>query len=125
MNEKPMMKLDRALLKKILFVLIILAVAPFAMEVVLLADVAGAEFAVFFLIYYLKTTAYALLERWLEFKRNVLAICKLLAELYLFRPRVMASHFAASSMILVLTSSALLCCMLWLPPLYLSSGYLS
>jgi len=50
------MTLDRALLKKGFFILIILAVAPFAFEVVLLADVAGAEFAVFFLIYYLKTT---------------------------------------------------------------------
>ncbi len=119
------MRLNRALLKKILFVMIILAVAPFAMEVVLLADVAGAEFAVFFLIFYLKTTAYALYERWLAFKHEVLAICSLLAQLYLFRPRVLASHLAASSLILAITSSALLCCILWLPPLYFSSGYLS
>jgi len=120
-----MIKLNRALLKKILFVLIILAVAPFALEVVLLADVAGAEFAVFFLIFYLKTIAYALFERWLEFKRSVLIICELLAELYLFKPRIMASHLAASSLILLITSSALLCCVMWLPPLYLSSGFLS
>lgn len=119
------MKLDRALLKKILFVMIILAVAPFALEVVLLADVAGAEFAVFFLIYYLKTTAYMIYERWLEFKRNVLAMLTLLAELYLFRPRVFVSHLGASSLLLLLTSSALLCCLMWLPPLYLSSGLLS
>lgn len=57
------MKLDCPLLKKIAFVIIILAVAPFALEVVLLADVAGAEFAVLFLIYYLKTDTYALIER--------------------------------------------------------------
>lgn len=57
------MKLDRPLLKKIAFVIIILAVAPFALEVVLLADVAGAEFAVLSLIYYLKTDTYALIER--------------------------------------------------------------
>lgn len=57
------MKLDRPLLKKIAFVIIILAVAPFALEVVLLADVADAEFAVLFLIYYLKTDTYALIER--------------------------------------------------------------
>lgn len=119
------MKLDRALLKKILFIMIILAVAPFALEIVLLADVAGAEFAVFFLIYYLKTTAYMIYERWLEFKRSVLAVCALLAELYLFRPRVFATHLGASSLLLVLTSSALLCCLMWLPPLYLSSGLLS
>ena len=103
------MKLDRSLLKKILYVMVLLAVAPFAMEVVLLADVAGAEFAVLFLIFYLKTTAYVILERWLEFKRSVIAICSLVAELYLFRPRVLASHLAASSLVLVLTSSALLC----------------
>ncbi|MEX0963107.1 MAG: hypothetical protein WDZ52_03565 [Pseudohongiellaceae bacterium] len=119
------MKLDRALLKKILFILIIIAVAPFALEVVLLADVAGAEFAVLFAIYYLKSTAYIVLERWLEFKRSVLVVCTLLAELYCFRPRVMASHLAASSLLLVLTSSALLCCLMWLPPLYLSTGFLS
>ena len=119
------MKLDRALLKKIFFILIILAVAPFAFEVVLLADVAGAEFATFFLIYYLKTTAYIALERWLEFKRSVLAACALLAEMYCFRPRIMTSHLTASSLILVLTSSLLLSCLMWLPPLYLSSGLFS
>lgn len=119
------MKLDRALLKKILYIMIILAVAPFALEVVLLADVAGAEFAVLFLIYYLKSTSYALLERWLEFKRSVIAVCTLLAELYLCRPRILASHLAASSLLLLLTSSLLLSCLMWLPPLYLSSGLLS
>ena len=71
------MTLDRALLKKGFFILIILAVAPFAFEVVLLADVARAEFAVFFLIYYLKTTVYIILQRWLEFKRSVFAACRL------------------------------------------------
>jgi hypothetical protein len=115
------MTLDRALLKKGFFILIILAVAPFAFEVVLLADVPGAEFAVFFLIYCLKTTAYIILRRWLEFKRSVFAACSLLAEMYCFRPRIMASHLAANSLILVLTSSLLL----RLPPLYLSSGLLS
>jgi hypothetical protein len=119
------MKLDRPLLKKIAFVMIILAVAPFALEVVLLADVAGAEFAVLFLIYYLKTSTYALIERWLEFKRSVLAVCSLLAELYCFRPRIMASHLAASSLLLLVTSSLLLSGLLRLPPLYLSSGFLS
>lgn len=116
------MKLDRPLLKKILYILIILAVAPFALEIVLLADVAGAEFAVFFLVYYLKTTAYAILERWLEFKRSVTVTCALLAELYLFRPRIAASHLVASSLLLVLTSSLLLSCLMWLPPLFLSLG---
>jgi hypothetical protein len=116
---------NRALLKKIFFVMVILAVAPFALEVVLLADVAGAEFAVFFLIYYLKTTAYMILERWLEFKRSVLAVCSLIAELYFFRPRILASHFAASSLLLLLTSSLLFSCLMWLPPLYLSSGFIS
>ena len=119
------MTLDRALLKKGFFILIILAVAPFAFEVVLLADVARAEFAVFFLIYYLKTTAYIILQRWLEFKCSVFAACSLLAEMYCFRPRIMASHLAASSLILVLTSSLLLSCLMWLPPLYLRSGLLS
>ena len=119
------MTLDRALLKKGFFILIILAVAPFAFEVVLLADVARAEFAVFFLIYHLKTTAYIIPQRWLEFKRSVFAACSLLAEMYCFRPRIMASHLAASSLILVLTSSLLLSCLMWLAPLYLRSGLLS
>lgn len=119
------MKLDRALLKKILYIMIILAIAPFALEVVLLADVAGAEFAVLFAVYYLKSTAYIALERWLEFKRSVIAVCTLLAEFYFFRPRVIVSHLAASSLLLLLTSSLLLSCLMWLPPLYLSSGLLS
>lgn len=119
------MKLDRALLKKIFYILIILAIAPFALEVVLLADVAGAEFAALFAIYYLKSTAYILLERWLEFKRSAAAVCTLLAETYIFRPRVVISHVAASSLLLLLTSSLLLSCLMWLPPLYLSFGLLS
>ena len=119
------MKLDSVLLKRILFFIILLAIAPFALEVVLLADVAGAEFAVLFAIYYLKSTAYIIFERWLEFKRNVAAVCTLLAELYFFRPRVVVSHLAASSLLLLLTSSLLLSCLLWLPPIYLSSGMLS
>jgi len=119
------LKLDRALLKKILYIMIILAIAPFALEFVLLADVAGAEFAVLFLFYYLKTTAYAVLERWLEFKRSLLAVCALLAELYCFKPRIFASHIAASSLLLLVTSSLLFSCMMWLPPLFLSSGVVS
>jgi hypothetical protein len=42
------MKLDRALLTKTLTIMIILAITPFALEVVLLADVLGAEFAILF-----------------------------------------------------------------------------
>ncbi|MBL4574310.1 MAG: hypothetical protein JKY86_14750 [Gammaproteobacteria bacterium] len=99
------MKLDRTLLKKILYIMIILAIAPFALEVVLLADIAGAEFAILFAIYYLKSTAYIAFERWLEFKRRVVAACTLLAGLYFFRPRVLASHLAASSLLLLLTSA--------------------
>lgn len=83
------------MLKKISYILIILAIAPFALEVVLRADVAGAEFAVLFAIYYLKSKAYILLERWMEFKRSAVAVCILLS------------------------------CLMWLPPLYLSSGLLS
>jgi hypothetical protein len=111
------MKLDRALLKKILYIMIILAIAPFALEVPLIADVAGADFAVLFAIYYLKSTSYILLERWLEFKRSVTAVCTLLAELYFFRPRVVVTHLAVSSL--------LLSCLMWLAPLYLSSGLLN
>lgn len=119
------MKLDRALMKKILYIMIILAIAPFALEVVLLADVAGAELAVLFSIYYLKSTSYIVLEHWLKLKRNVTAACTLLAELCFFRPRIMVTHLAASSLLLLLTSSLLLSCMMWLPPLYLSSGLVS
>ena len=119
------MKLDRVLLKMILFIMIILAIAPFALEVVLLADVAGAEFAALFSIYYLKSSAYILYERWLELQRSVIAVCTLLAELYFFRPLVLASPLAASSLLLLLTSSLLLSCLIWLPPLYQSSGFVS
>ncbi len=119
------MKLDKQQLKKILYILIILAVAPFALEVVLLADVAGAEFAVFFLVFYLKSIAYVVLERWLEFKRNVATVLSLLAGLYLFQSRIAVSHIAASGMLLLFTSSVLLSCLMWLPPLYLSCGLLS
>jgi len=101
-----------------------LAIAPFALDVVLLADFLGAEFAILFQFTILKKILYPF-ERWLEFKRSVIAGCKLLAENYFFRPRIMASHLAASSLLLVLTSSLLLSCLMWLPPLYLSSGLLS
>ncbi len=119
------MKLDRALLKKILYIMIILVMAPFALEIVLLADVVGAEFAALFAIYYLKSIAYLVYERWLEAKRKMVSICTLLAGVYLFKPRIMLPHFAASSLLLLLTSSLLLSCLMWLPPIYLSSGPLS
>jgi len=119
------LKLDRALLKKILYIMIILAIAPFALKFVLLADVAGAEPAVLFLYYYLKTNTYAVLERRLELKRRLLATCALLAESYCFKPRIFASHIAASCLLLLVTSSILFSCMMWLPPLFISSGIVS
>jgi hypothetical protein len=42
------MKPDRALLKKTLTIMSILAIMPFALEIILLADVLGAELAILF-----------------------------------------------------------------------------
>lgn len=112
-------------MRKIGFLLILLMIAPFAIEIVFLADMVGVEFAILFAVFYLKDIVNRLIEKWLELKESLKGFIRLLTELYVFRPRIYFSHLAASTTLLLLTSSVFFACLIWLPPVYLSVGYFS
>jgi len=94
---------------------------PFALEFVLLADFMGLEALIVFLAISGKSMWRHLAFRFKALAQHIAETAILVAELYLFTPRVYLSHATASSLCLVLASSLILCCAVWIPPIIMSS----
>ncbi|MFT6753725.1 MAG: hypothetical protein ACJA2O_003921 [Candidatus Azotimanducaceae bacterium] len=58
------LKINRPLIIKLGCVLLLLAVAPFAIEFLFIADFVGVEFAVSFMLFYVKNAFFELVEKW-------------------------------------------------------------
>ncbi|MBO6564540.1 MAG: hypothetical protein JJ956_07340 [Pseudomonadales bacterium] len=117
-------KFDKHFLKQVGFVLVFLALAPFSIEIVLIADVAGIEFAVTFMAVYYRAVFADLVERWWRFKNRFSERLGKLAELVLFQPSSYGLTATASCLIIVLTGSTLVACSVWLPAMAMSSGFI-
>lgn len=117
-------KFDKHFLKQVGFVLVFLALAPFSIEIVLIADVAGIEFAVTFMAVYYRAVFADLVERWWRFKNRFNERLGKLAELVLFQPRSYGLTATASCLIILLTGSTLVACSVWLPAMAMSSGFI-
>lgn len=116
-------------LVKIGIVIAVLIVAPyfvpFALEFVLVADLMGLEALVVFLAASGKYWWRVLSLRLSSFYQHVAETAELVAELYLFKPRVYLSHATVSGLCLVLASSVFLFCVVWIPPIIMSSQLIS
>lgn len=117
-------ELDRKTIIRIICLAIVIALLPFSFELVFLIDIGGIDFAVTFLMLYLASIYNVLAVAWDNFKRELRGFIVFLSELYLFKPKVLLPHAAASGLIVAITCSLFLACLFWIPALYLSSGFI-
>jgi len=117
------MKLDRDKLIKWGSIIFLIALLPFAMELILVIDVFGLEFAASFAFLYLGMMRDRLLLRWYSFKQECATFFVFIATLYLFQPRTVISHSLASSILVAFTCSLLMAAAIWIPAIYLSTGF--
>ncbi len=125
------MKLEfkKSTLIKLGLVLILLAIAPFmvpfTLEFIIVADLMGLEALIVFILAYGKSLIGSVYARVLEIKCSIAQTVLLVAELYMFKPRVCLGHATVSSLVLVLASSVVLACIVWLPVMFMSAGYIT
>ncbi len=117
------LRFNRETLVKIGCVLLLMAVLPFAMELIFLIDVFGIEFTISFMFLYLGAMRDRLLLRVQELKQQFVCFMLFVTSLYMFQPKVFVSHSVASGIVISLTCSVLLAYVFWLPAIYLSSGF--
>ncbi|HDZ08286.1 hypothetical protein [Pseudohongiella sp.] len=98
---------------------------PFALEFVIVADLMGLEALVVFLAASGKYWWRAISLRLSALAQNLAETAALVAELYLFKPRVVLLHATVSGLCLILASSVILCLAVWIPPMILSAQLVS
>ena len=118
-------KLDRKMLIRIACLGLLLAVMPFSMELILLADIGGLDFALTFFMLYLGAVHNAVLEKWSNFKRGCTEFIVFASQLYMFKPKIFVPHVAASGIVLAITCSMFLAFLFWVPLMYVSSGFIT
>lgn len=124
-RRKLKIKLDRKTLIRISCLLLLIMVLPFSLELILLIDIGGIDFAVTFLMVYLGTIYNTIIVKLDTLKREVSSFLHFLAQLYIFKPRVFVSHATASGVVMALTCSVFLACLFWIPTIYVSSSLLT
>jgi hypothetical protein len=119
-------KIEKSVLIKLLIIgaLIIIApyAVPFSIEFVLMADIMGLEALILFLLYQARHVIAVLITRLAEWRSHVAMTILLLASAYIFQRKVLISHAAASSLILLFACSVTMALALWVPAIYLSGG---
>ena len=110
-------------LKAIVLVILIAAMLLGAVELVFLVDLGGIDFAVSFLLVYFATIRDTLIYKYRVLKSEIEATSVLLSELYMFRPKIFVTHVSASGILVTLTCSVFLACLMWVPLIYVSSGF--
>lgn len=119
-------KLDRtAVLKIVCLIILIVAIFMGAAELVLLVDLGGLDFAVTFLLVYFASIRDNIVYRYRAFKSNIKEAMIYFSALFIFQPKVFVSHASASGLLIAFTCSVFLACLLWVPLIYLSSGFIS
>ncbi len=110
------------LLKALVLVILILGIFLGATELVFLVDLGGIDFAVTFLLVYFASIRDILIFKFRVLKSEINEFTHYLSELYAFKPRIFISQASASGVLLALTCSVFLACLLWIPAIYLSLG---
>ncbi|MDP2285223.1 MAG: hypothetical protein Q8L06_13870, partial [Pseudohongiella sp.] len=100
-------------------------IVPFTLEFIIVADLMGLEALIVFLLAYGKSIIGSIYMRLSEMRSNVGQTVLLIAELYMFKPKIYLGHATVSSLVLVFASSIMLACIVWLPVMYMSAGYIT
>ncbi|PCH58266.1 MAG: hypothetical protein COC19_08620 [SAR86 cluster bacterium] len=120
------MQLNKSFLIKVSVIAVLLLLAPFsvpfALELVIFADFMGLEILVVLVALQFKPLIRIVQQLGREFFQHFVACCALLAELFLFEPKVLISHGGASSILLLVAGSSLFACLIWLPAIAISAG---
>jgi len=117
-------QVDRKLLLKSLVLLVLFtAILLGAVELVLLVDLGGIDFAVAFLLVYFAAIRDTIIYKVRVLKSEIDAAIDYLSELYIFQPKIFVSHVGASGIIVTFTCSVFLACLMWVPLIYVSSGF--
>ncbi len=119
-------KFDRTTFFRLVCLLILIAAMSMgAIELVFLVDLGGIDFAVAFLLVYFAAIRDTLIYKYQVLKSGIGEFFVYLSGLYIFQPKVFVSHALASGVLVALTCSVFLGCLLWVPPIYISSGFIS
>lgn len=119
-------KFDRTTLLKFVCLIILLVALPLgAAELLFLVDLGGIDFAVTFLLVYFAIIRDAISYKYRNLKSGLNEFLVYASALYMFRPRVFVSHLSASSLIVAVTASVFFACLLWIPLIYVSSGFIT
>lgn len=119
-------KIEKTVLIKLLVIGVAFFIAPqivpFALEFVLMIDIMGLEALVVLLLYQSRHSLALLLERFAQWRASIAATVLLLANVYIFQPKIFVSHAAGSGLLLLFACSLSMALALWIPALYLSGG---
>lgn len=117
--------IDRAaLLKFICLIILIVAIFFGSVELVFLIDLGGLDFAVTFLFVYFASIRDTIIYKYRVLKSEIEEAIVFLSGLYIFQPKVFVSHASASGVLVALTCSVFLACLVWVPLIYVSSGFI-
>lgn len=118
-------KLSRSGLVKlgIILALIVVApyVAPFAIDFVILADLAGLEALILILFALSRSSFLALQLRAMQLQRDIAEITWMMARLPVFQARIYLGHATFSSALLIMCCSIAFACTIWIPVLIFSA----
>lgn len=125
------MKFDfkKSTLIKIGLILGLLALAPylvpFTLEFIIVADLMGLEALIVFLLACGKSMINSVYVRLIELRGHITQTAVLVAELYMFKPRIFLGHATVSSLAIVFSCSVMLACSAWLPVMLMSAGHMT
>jgi len=108
-------KFDKKMLVQIAYLLVLLVIAPFAFEILILADFVGVEFAVTFMLFYFRNSAEDFIQKCYHVKHDLIRSIDALSAQFIFQPKNYLFHASASCLVLVLLSSTFFACALWMP----------
>ena len=103
--------------------LLLVLLAPFAIELVLLADVVGAEAALVFLFVYLKASIISVKERYSLIKYVLLNAWRSTPNQEIFSKKVYILNATCSFIALWVTGSLVISIVLWVPSIYILAQY--
>lgn len=109
--------ITKSQLRLVIFWSLVILVAPFALETVMLAELAGAEFAIGFLLLYLKQSMLALRDKVARLKRYLGSIAEISANHLAFSERQFLSHAGFSLAAIALGSPIFFTAVIWYPVL--------
>lgn len=119
------MKITKDHLKAAGYLIALLAIAPFALEFLLLAEFVGLEFAFTFMVFYFRNLYQELILKWWRFKQHLSETIDDLLQLLMFQPKTYGLSATASCVFILFTGSTLLACGIWLPAMLLSTGIMT